>query len=66
MNWQKLVAELIDSGLTQTGVAEKAECSQNLISDLLHGKRGKRLTYEIGVRLVALHDELTTKAGVVI
>lgn len=55
MNWKKLVAELSAAGLTQKQIADAAGCSQSCIAGLSSGKRGVRVSYEIGVPLVRLH-----------
>ena len=57
MNWQKLITELIESGMTQQEVADAAKCSQAFISDLKAGKR-TGCEYSIGAKLV----ELSVKA----
>jgi len=37
MQWKTLIAELLDSDLTQQQIAEKCECGQATISDLARG-----------------------------
>lgn len=63
MNWQKIVSEILDSGMTQTELAKQVHCSQNLISNLLTGVRGKRVSYEIGASLVAEHKKRKLHKG---
>jgi transcriptional regulator with XRE-family HTH domain len=55
MDWKALIQDLRASGLTQYEIAEKTGCSQAYISDLSNGKRGKSMSYEIGMRLRELH-----------
>lgn len=61
MDTKKITSELLATGLTQQELADKAECSQSLISALLRGERGTRLSFEIGSRLVKLHKRLCSK-----
>ena len=55
MDTQTIVKEILGTGVTQGELAEKAHCSQALISAYLNGKRGSRPTYEIGARLMDIH-----------
>ena len=48
MNWQQMVKDLLESGLTQTQLADKLSCSQSMVSDLASGERGSRLSWELG------------------
>ncbi|MDR3427961.1 hypothetical protein [Silvimonas sp.] len=57
MNWQILIQTLLGRGLTQQEIADEAVCQQSNISALLHGKRGKRVTWEIGQALIRLEKE---------
>lgn len=61
MDWKKIVSDLLESGLTQEELGKKVQCSQTLISGLLTKARGKQLSFEIGIKLVNLHNELTGK-----
>ena len=63
MNWTLLIKDLIDSGLTQAEIAERVGCRQGYVSDVLNGRRGKSLSYEIGSRLIELHAERIAKAA---
>lgn len=56
--WKEIIQELLNTGLTQGQIAERVQVTQTHISDLLHEKRGKRLGFEIGTRLIALHQEV--------
>lgn len=58
MNWSLVVSELLKSGDTQKELSEKVGCSQGLINDLLHNRRGKRLSYDVGAALVELHKKI--------
>ncbi|KVC71424.1 hypothetical protein WI73_11420 [Burkholderia ubonensis] len=57
MDIQKAVSDLLGSGLTQSQLAGLVPCSQSLISALLRGARGTRVSYAIASRLMALHAE---------
>jgi transcriptional regulator with XRE-family HTH domain len=54
MNWQKLLTELQEHGLTQVQIAEKCNSKQSTISDLARGD-GRAPRYALGIALVALH-----------
>lgn len=57
MDWKTRINYLTDeAGMTQGQIAEEIGSSQSHVSDLASGKRGKRLGFEIGQRLVALYD----------
>ncbi len=59
-NWSQLIKDLQDKekgNMTQQQIAESVPCSQNYISDLKAGKKGKRLSYEIADGLKRLHKE---------
>ena len=55
--WQELIKPLIDAGYSQYEIAAFAGCSQALISALLHGTRGRRLSYEIAQKLVEMAEK---------
>lgn len=55
--WQKLISDLKEVGLTQTLIAAKIGCSQNYISNLERGLCGKRLSYDLGKKLEELWKE---------
>ena len=57
MNWTSIISELQEQGLTQAEIARLVGTSQGHISGLGAGKRGKRLGFEIGQRLLGLHAE---------
>lgn len=43
--------------MTQPEIAALAGCSQSMISDIANSKRGKRLGYAIGERLMQIHRD---------
>ncbi len=58
MNWQQMVKGLLESGLTQTQLADKLSCSQSMVSDLASGERGSRLSWELGNAIVKAHGQI--------
>lgn len=58
MNWQKIVNELLATGQSQTELSDKVGCPQSTISEISSGKRGKRPSWEVGNKLLELHDAL--------
>ena len=52
--WQKMIIDLKEQGLTQTQIATEIKCSQNYVSNLDNGLCGKRLGYEKGKNLEKL------------
>lgn len=56
MDAQRLIADLIGAGLSQTAIADAVGMSQGGISRLASGDR-KRISYETGERLVELHGK---------
>ena len=58
--WSQLINDLQDKkkgNMRQKEIAKSVSCSQNYISDLKIGKKGKRLSYEIANGLKELHKE---------
>lgn len=55
--WQKMITDLKEQGLTQTQIANQIKCSQNYVSNLENGLCGKRLGYEKGKNLEKLWTE---------
>lgn len=55
--WKDIVTALINSGLTQYEIAARVGISQPHVSDLANGHRGKRIGFELGNKLLALHAE---------
>lgn len=58
MNWQQMIQDILDGGLTQAELAGRVGCGQGQISALLLGKRGERVSYEIGNGLVREHKKI--------
>lgn len=59
-NWSQLIIELQDKNkgnMTQQEIAANIPCSQNYISDLKTGKKGKRISHEKAEALKKLHQE---------
>jgi len=56
MDWKTIITDLRKAGLTQKEIANRAITSQGYISDLENGNRGTRLSFEIGQRLIRLHE----------
>lgn len=57
--WSQLINDLQDKkkgNMTQKQIADSVPCSQNYISDLKAGKKGKRISYEIADGLKKLHE----------
>ena len=52
--WQKMITDLKQKGLTQTQIADEIKCSQNYVSNLENGLCGKRLGYDKGKNLERL------------
>jgi len=52
--WQSMVVDLKEEGLTQAQIAIEMGCSQNYVSNLENGLCGKRLGYEKGKGLKKL------------
>jgi transcriptional regulator with XRE-family HTH domain len=60
MNPKTLIAELMAADLTQKEIERRTGVDQSTISGLHTGKRGKRISYEVMVKLQALHDEVVS------
>lgn len=59
--WSQLIKDLQDKdkgNMTQKEIALEAFCSQNYISDLKTGKKGKRISHEIAKNLERLHQQI--------
>lgn len=64
--WSQLINDLQDKqkgNMTQQEIAENVPCSQNYISDLKTGKKGKRISYEIAEGLKKLHQQKISSAA---
>lgn len=53
--WAQMIRDMLDAGETQASIARAVGCHPATINLLLHGARGKRLTYEIAAALTAVH-----------
>lgn len=62
MNWKSLIEDLLKSGMIQIEIAEAVGCRQGYISDILTGRRGRSVSWDIGNRLIALHDRRVKEA----
>ncbi len=62
MNWRRLIAELLDSGMTQVGLAAECGVAQSTISDLFRGA-SKSTSWEVGQKLRDLHATRLSRAG---
>lgn len=63
-NWSQLISDLQDKeqgNLTQIEIAKRVPCSQNYISDLKAGKKGKRISHAIADGLIKLHEQIIPK-----
>lgn len=58
-NWNRVIREIVSSGMTQAQIAEFSGLSQANVSELMAG-RYKDTRYEIGNRLMFLHFERVT------
>jgi hypothetical protein len=61
MNWKTIINDLTSSGMIKRDIASDIGCSAALISELSSGKRGRRLSWEIGMRLNLLHERVCGK-----
>jgi len=57
MNWQKIVAELKQTGLTQAQIAKAINVSDSTLSELCSGKTSE-IRWTKGNALVTLHAEV--------
>jgi len=65
-DWSQLIKDLQDKekgNMTQQEIAASVPCSQNYISDLKTGKKGKRVSYEIANGLKELHKQKISSAA---
>lgn len=64
--WSQLINDLQDKekgNMTQQEIADSVPCSQNYISDLKTGKKGKRVSHEIAKGLEALYKQKFSPAA---
>ena len=65
-DWSQIIKDHQDKkkgNMTQRQIAETIPCSQNYISDLKTGKKGKRISYEIAEGLKKLHEQKILSAS---
>jgi transcriptional regulator with XRE-family HTH domain len=58
-NWQKILGDLIGSGMTQSSIAARLSVTQGTVSNLVTG-RTKTVAWSIGQALLALHKDIET------
>ncbi|PRP71001.1 hypothetical protein BUE93_08580 [Chromobacterium amazonense] len=54
MDWTNIISSLVEVGIDRETIAKKVGCSLSLINALAQGRRGKRLSFEIGNKLLEL------------
>lgn len=64
--WQEIITKLIQKGFTQQEIALYSNCSQSYVTALFRNKRGKSLSFEIGMKLKEMlekaeNQEITPK-----
>ncbi len=57
MDWKNIIESLLDAKLSQKEIGQRANCSQNTIWMLLHGKTSNP-SYATGKALIELHKEV--------
>ncbi|WP_439606841.1 hypothetical protein [Hydrogenophaga sp.] len=62
MNWQTLISDLANWGLTQVEIAKRCGCRQSRISELANGK-STSVGFELGAALSTLHKSESRKRG---
>ena len=62
MNFQKIIQELLDGGMTQVEIAEHCDCRQSTISDIHTGKT-QMPNFALGLALVELHKQRVKQAA---
>lgn len=64
MDWTLIISSLVSLGVDRETIANEVGCSRSLVNALAQGKRGKRLSYEIGTKLLGLQERVAAKAFV--
>lgn len=54
LNWQQMVLDLVDQGMTCEQIAAQCECARTTISDIRNGATGQP-RFDIANALLALH-----------
>jgi transcriptional regulator with XRE-family HTH domain len=62
MNAQTLIAELMNRGLTQKEIERRSGVDQSTVSAIYTGRRGKRVSYDVVMRLKSLLDEVMAES----
>lgn len=62
MNAQTIIAELLKHGLTQKEIERRCGVDQSTVSAIYTGRRGKRVSHEVVVKLQALLDEVMAES----
>jgi transcriptional regulator with XRE-family HTH domain len=57
MNWKTIIEALCEAGLSQKEIGIRADCSQNTVWMLLHGKTTNP-SYTTGMKLISLYEEV--------
>jgi len=67
VDFQKIVAEILDTGMTQTELARRCGngTTQGHISAIYTGRRGDKVGYQLGDALVRIHRRAMRKKSVV-
>lgn len=56
--WQLILRNLTNAGFSQQEIASLIGCSQAQVNFMIHGARGKRLSFDIAQKLVAIDEKL--------
>jgi transcriptional regulator with XRE-family HTH domain len=62
MNAQTMIAELLGRGLTQKEIERRCGVDQSTVSAIHTGRRGKRVSYEVVMKLKKLLDEVMAES----
>lgn len=63
MNAQTIIAELLGRGLTQKEIERRSGVNQSTVSAIHTGRRGKRVGYDIVMKLQKLMDEVLAESA---
>lgn len=53
-----MIADLMRDGLTQMEIERRSGIDQSTVSGIYTGRRGKRISYEVMLKLKSLHDSV--------
>ena len=56
MDWKQIIKDLLDTGMTQSAIAEQAELTNSMVSELVNGHI-KEMFWAKGDALLRLHAE---------